>query len=148
MRRAGARLLGLARHAAAGGLQNAEAVCTCEPAACSSRTVWLRPPGGRRAATAAGGTPPPTAAAAAVGPLDCGTPRGITSSSTTQHTAQPAHAEVTQQQRQEQPAEQRQERTCWQCGTPLTAQVLFFCPACRSVLPASMDVQYFKVFEM
>ena len=144
MRRAGARLLGFARQAAPGGLQNTEALSSCDLAACSSRAVWLRPPGGRWAASAAGGTPTPAAAAAARASLGCGTRRGISSSSSPQHTAQPAHAEGAQQQ----PVEQRHERNCWQCGTPLTAKDLFFCPGCHSVLPASMDVQYFKVFGM
>jgi Zn finger protein HypA/HybF involved in hydrogenase expression len=71
-----------------------------------------------------------------------------------QHTAQPAHAEGAQhqqqqqQQQQQQPVERRPERNCWQCGTPLTAKDLFFCPGCHSVQPASMDMQYFKVFDM
>lgn len=145
----------LARQAAAAEVQNGE-VASWDVAPCSNRAAWLRPPGARAAAaaTATSGASrsaaTPAAAAAAAADLrqaaHLGAARGITSSSRAQHNPQPAHEEAPAAAAA--PEGQRHERTCWQCGTPLATHDLFFCPECKSVQPASMDVQYFQVFDM
>lgn len=100
--------------------------------------AWLQPPAG-----GSGGGGGPAAAAAAAAAMPLGGARRVSASLRPQHNAQPAASE--QQQHQQQ---QAYERTCWQCGTRLTAHDLFFCPACESVQPASADTQYFQVFDM
>lgn len=112
-------------------------------AMCHSRAAWLLPP--RRLSGA-------LAASQGAGPWQQALERhgdgvrGIASSFRVQHEAQ-----ATAQQGAAvaaQPQEQRQERTCWQCGTRLSAHVLFFCPECKSVQPAAPEADYFPVFGM
>ncbi|KAL4437292.1 hypothetical protein ABPG75_004431 [Micractinium tetrahymenae] len=129
MRRSARAVLGFARQAACSGLVHAEGT-VMTATSCSSSAALLPP------AAAASGR---AAAAAALPAVRC-----FAATARPQHNAEPAAAEQQQQQQQQ----RAYERTCWQCGTPLSAHDQFFCPECESVQPASGDPQYYQVFDL